>query len=160
MNKRANLLKLSDLFRRRARTPNSGLTESFANETRKLACLVSYYYPEYKSTESINIGALNKIKDKMHDLVDLADQGGFTRIVLPFVKENPMTEGIQEQILDSSGRLFDQTLSGRFTFLSSRYDMDFRSEGPVDITRQTIFDEGIRGLADISQRVKDDFILD
>mgnify|MGYP006439714325 CR=1 FL=1 len=151
-----NLLALSDIFRRGAGGGGSELDftgflrEDLVAKTRQLAVYATYISGEYEDTHSVNRPALEKIADTLKDMDRILKQMGITTARLPFSKFNPIGEIIKAQILSPNGEYYIPGIEKRLCLQQGQYRPDSTlAVFPVQQDRHTIFDEGIRGVADI-----------
>lgn len=152
--KKLSLLELSDIFRRGVGTGpeidfDAPARADLVAKTRELAVRCTYLYHEFDPSHAINRCALENVSKTLQDMATILDKMDVKTARLPFASANPNGQWIKEQILSPEGAFHANGLERRFRLQRGDYTpIPTLSMFPVKQDCPTIFDEGVRGVAD------------
>lgn len=145
--KRIDTLELSDAFRRHAGFDRPKTVAKLVTEARNFAALSTWFDPYEKFRHKELQEKLGKSVERM---AQLAVRLGVDEITLP-VSGDPRS---------GFARFFEQKvlpgldLPVAVTLQKAAYSKDLAQLGPIDLGVKTALDIGIRGVADIDDRIK------
>ena len=145
----SNLVNLSDAWRRHARFTKQDAADSLSKLSRRLLVQLTYYRGE-PAEQGMNKHLEDNITETISDIAKVAKQAGLPKIILPFMdhKDNPMAQWVKAAVLAKADFPVD------IEFLDKPYKTDLSNLGRIDARKQTLLDEGIRGIADIDDDIK------
>lgn len=145
--KRIDTLELSDAFRRHAAFDNPKAVQDLVKEARAFAALSTWFdpYEKFRHKE-----LREKLAQSVERMADLAVKLGVDEISLP-VSGDPRSSFAQFFERDVLPAL---DLPVTVALQKTPYARDLAQLGPIDLKIQTALDIGIRGVADIDDRMK------
>lgn len=151
MSKPLDLIELSDTFRRASTQTFSKMPQSptLVSLTRYLGTASTWIDLTYPENHWVNKKPLDQMGAILSLLKSEAAQAGYTEIILPFHKDNPVSEILSRQSFwkqEGYGELF--------SFKETEYCRDQSPLGIIDLSIPTILDEGLRGVAAIDDDLK------
>ena len=148
MKAKADLIELSDHFRRSVAFENHEAVAQIVAQAHKFANEVTWIDLGLPANNEINRTTANFQKQILTDMISAAKEAGLKSLVLPLHKNSPFAKFVQSEILDAHD--FGMAIS----FRSSEYKKDLAEIGAIDTSVKTILDEGVRGVCAINSNLK------
>ena len=147
--KKVDLVELSDVFRRHAGFDDQDTAKKLVKATRRVACLSTWYMPEYGQKFGHNKSVDEEITKEIKRMVKLAEKLKIKEIVLPFEKHEDswIAKRIQKKVLDNL------SLPVTVRLRTGSYRRDNVEFGRIDKRIKTALDKGVRGVTGISPAI-------
>lgn len=149
LKKKTDLVELSDVFRRQASFGDKAAARKLVKAARRVACLSTYYYGEYPNSP-MNDNADAALTKEVIKLAELAASLKIRAVVLPLSGDRRSWIGrrVRKNVLDGL------SLPVKVTLQSGYYKKNMAAFGRINGRIKTALDIGLRGVADIDDRIK------
>jgi hypothetical protein len=148
LEKKLDLIELSDAFRRHASFENQQDMKALVKKAREFAVLTTHYFGEYPALPENRKNDEN-LRRCVLEIADMARVLKIDSVVLP------CADGPDSWV---AGRINDEVLRDldlrvKFSLQKEAYGIDFSSLGPIDADIPTALDEGVRGIMKIEPEI-------
>lgn len=148
-SKKIDCIELSDAFRRHAGFDEPALVREMVVQARRFAAATTWYHP---AETWFHERVLKNTTEAARRMGEIAEKLGVTEITLPVSGDRRalFTKFFHKEVLPAL-----RDLPVKVTLQQGEYAKDLSHLGRIDHRFKTAIDKGLRGMADINDRVKD-----